>query len=55
MTNMTPESVLVDRYAVVTEARTWLGTPFHHQARLKGVGWIVWAWSSVWRARPGGG
>lgn len=23
---------------IVTEARTWVGTPFHHQARLKGVG-----------------
>jgi cell wall-associated NlpC family hydrolase len=24
--------------SVVAEARTWLGTPFHHQARLKSVG-----------------
>ena len=23
---------------IVTEARTWLGTPFHHQGRVKGVG-----------------
>ena len=23
---------------IVTQARTWLGTPFHHQARLKCVG-----------------
>jgi cell wall-associated NlpC family hydrolase len=23
---------------VVAQARTWIGTPFHHQARLKGVG-----------------
>jgi NlpC/P60 family putative phage cell wall peptidase len=23
---------------IVTQARTWLGTPFHHQARLKGKG-----------------
>lgn len=23
---------------VVTEARTWLGTPYHHHARIKGVG-----------------
>lgn len=28
----------VSRQRVVTEARTWLGTPFHHQAALKGVG-----------------
>lgn len=26
------------RDAVVTEAKTWVGTPFHHAARLKGVG-----------------
>lgn len=26
------------RDAVVAEARTWLGTPFHHQGRLRGVG-----------------
>ena len=26
------------RGAIVAEARTWLGTRFHHQARLKGVG-----------------
>lgn len=24
--------------AIVTAARGWLGTPYHHQARLKGVG-----------------
>ena len=23
---------------IITQARTWLGTPYHHQARLKGVG-----------------
>jgi len=23
---------------VVVEARTWLGTPYHHQARVRGVG-----------------
>ena len=26
------------RAAVVAEARTWLRTPFHHAARLKGIG-----------------
>jgi len=31
---MTPEQ----RAAVVAEARTWLGTPFHHLARVKGAG-----------------
>ncbi len=29
---------MVDRAAIVAEARTWIGTRFHHQARLKGVG-----------------
>lgn len=24
--------------AIVAQARTWLGTPFHHQGRVKGVG-----------------
>jgi hypothetical protein len=26
------------RAQIVTEARTWLGTPFHHQGRVRGVG-----------------
>lgn len=26
------------RLAVVTEALTWLGTPYHHEARVKGEG-----------------
>jgi hypothetical protein len=26
------------RAAVVKEALTWLGTPYHHHARVKGVG-----------------
>ena len=29
---------MVMRAAIVAEARAWIGTPFHHQARLKGVG-----------------
>lgn len=29
---------MVHRDAVVAEARRWLDTPFHHQARLRGVG-----------------
>ena len=24
--------------AIIAEARSWLGTPWHHQASLKGVG-----------------
>jgi len=26
------------RAAVVAEARSWIGTPYHHEARVKGVG-----------------
>lgn len=26
------------REKILAEARTWLGTPFHHQGRVKGVG-----------------
>jgi NlpC/P60 family putative phage cell wall peptidase len=26
------------RSAIVAEARTWIGTPFHHQGRVKGAG-----------------
>ena len=29
---------MITRDMIVAEARTWLGTPFMHQARLKGVG-----------------
>ena len=29
---------MISRYAIVTEARQWLGTRWHHQAALKGIG-----------------
>ena len=36
------DAVLIDhgqaRAAVVAEALSWLGTPYHHHARIKGVG-----------------
>lgn len=28
----------MERHAVVQEARSWLGTPYHHQGRVKGAG-----------------
>lgn len=28
----------VQRAAVVAEARSWIGTPYHHRGRLKGIG-----------------
>lgn len=33
-----PDLVSRHRAAVVEEAASWIGTPFHHAARLKGVG-----------------
>ena len=29
---------LAQRLAVVAEAESWLGTPYHHEARIKGHG-----------------
>lgn len=29
---------MTTREAIVAEARTWLGTPYHHAARVKGAG-----------------
>jgi cell wall-associated NlpC family hydrolase len=29
---------VISRSAIVAEARTWIGTPYRHQASLKGVG-----------------
>ncbi|MCE9561882.1 MAG: hydrolase [Planctomycetes bacterium] len=34
---MTPDEI-AQRAAVVAAARSWLGTPYHHHARVKGVG-----------------
>lgn len=28
----------ITREAIVAQARSWIGTPFHHQGRVKGVG-----------------
>jgi len=36
---------------IITEARTWIGTPYHHQASLKGVGCdCLGLIRGVWRA-----
>jgi cell wall-associated NlpC family hydrolase len=29
---------MTTRAAIIAEARSWLGTPYHHKARIKGVG-----------------
>lgn len=45
---------LVTREAVVAEARCWLGTPYHHQAALHGVGCdCLGLVRGVWRALYG--
>jgi len=35
---MSHEEILIQRKAVIEEARTWCGTPFHHRAAVKGAG-----------------
>jgi NlpC/P60 family putative phage cell wall peptidase len=39
------------RDKIITEARSWIGTPYHHQAALKGVGCdCLGLVRGVWRA-----
>lgn len=38
MTDTLALSIPEQRAAVVNEAMSWLGTPYHHHARVKGVG-----------------
>lgn len=41
----------VDRAAIIAEARSWIGTPYRHQASLKGVGCdCLGLVLGVWRA-----
>jgi NlpC/P60 family putative phage cell wall peptidase len=41
----------ITRHHIVTEARTWIGTPYRHQASLKGVGCdCLGLVRGVWRA-----
>ena len=42
----------ITRDAIVAEARAWIGTPYRHQASLKGVGCdCLGLVRGVWRAR----
>ena len=42
---------MLTRAAIVAEARTWIGTPYRHQASLKGVGCdCLGLVRGVWRA-----
>jgi NlpC/P60 family putative phage cell wall peptidase len=39
---------------IVAEARSWIGTPYHHQASLKGVGCdCIGLVRGIWRAAIG--
>ena len=50
MTNLTT----ITRAAIVAEARAWIGTPYRHQASLKGVGCdCLGLVRGVWRAAIG--
>jgi len=31
-------TAMAGNQSLIDEARTWLGTPYHHQPRVKGVG-----------------
>ena len=49
-----PSSDEVFRAAIVAEARGWIGTPYRHQASLKGVGAdCIGLVRGVWRAFHG--
>ena len=46
--------MIVTRSAIVAEARAWIGTPYRHQASLKGVGCdCLGLVRGVWRALRG--
>lgn len=43
-----------DAAAIVAEARSWVGTPYHHQASLKGIGCdCLGLLRGIWRSRHG--
>lgn len=51
---MTPILAQVSRAAIVAEARAWIGTPYRHQASVKGVGCdCLGLVRGVWRAFHG--
>ncbi|HEX2217013.1 MAG TPA: peptidase P60 [Xanthobacteraceae bacterium] len=46
--------VVITRAAIVAEARAWIGTPYRHQASLKGIGCdCLGLVRGVWRALYG--
>ncbi|MBX6329976.1 MAG: C40 family peptidase [Pseudolabrys sp.] len=45
---------MITREAIVAEARSWIGTPYHHQASVKGIGCdCLGLVRGVWRALYG--
>jgi NlpC/P60 family putative phage cell wall peptidase len=51
----TPAGHGVDRGRIVALARSWIGTPYHHQASVKGVGTdCIGLVRGIWRALYGG-
>jgi NlpC/P60 family putative phage cell wall peptidase len=50
-----PSSVrAVERAAIIAEARSWIGTPYHHQASVKAIGCdCLGLVRGVWRALYG--
>jgi NlpC/P60 family putative phage cell wall peptidase len=50
-------SSVVERAAIIAEARTWIGTPYHHQASVKGagcdcLGLVRGVWRGVYGTEP---
>jgi len=48
---------MIDRAAIITEARQWIGTPYHHQASVKGIGCdclglVRGVWSALYGCDP---
>jgi len=48
---------MISRHAVLTEARTWIGTPYQHQASAKGagcdcLGLVRGVWRALYGAEP---
>lgn len=48
---------MTSRFAIVTEARRWIGTPYHHQQSLHGVGCdclglVRGVWRSLYGQEP---
>jgi NlpC/P60 family putative phage cell wall peptidase len=48
---------MIDQNTIVAEARTWIGTPYHHQASVKGagcdcLGLVRGVWRAIYGAEP---